>query len=136
MVNRTQGLVLGFGLLAWASLVVILLIAPDVYEETLRLSDGDLRLSEFAFLTGLSALLLLLGVGVLRRWHWLFWLLLVAFLAGALRPPAAVLQLAGIVPTTEPAWYVVVQALVGLLQVAIGLLMLVGYRRAAVWGAF
>jgi len=41
MVNRTQALVLGFFLLAVASLVVIRLAAPDVYDEALRLPTGD-----------------------------------------------------------------------------------------------
>jgi hypothetical protein len=35
-------------------------------------------------------------VGVVRRWRWTFWLILVAFLFGVLRVPAAVLQFTGI----------------------------------------
>jgi hypothetical protein len=37
MVNRTQALVLGFFLMALASLVVILLAAPEVYDQALSL---------------------------------------------------------------------------------------------------
>jgi hypothetical protein len=32
MVNRTQALVLGFFLLVWVSLLVILVVAPEVYD--------------------------------------------------------------------------------------------------------
>jgi hypothetical protein len=46
MVNRTQALVLGFFLMALASLLAILLAAPEVYDQALRLPgtgrcDGD-----------------------------------------------------------------------------------------------
>jgi hypothetical protein len=135
MVNRTQALVLGFFFLAVASLVVIRLAAPDVYDETLRLPAGDRRLAT-AFLAALVAFITLLGVGVLRRWRWLFWLVMVAFLAGVLRVPVAVLQLSGLLAVDVPTWYVLFQGIVGLVQCGIGLAMVRGYRRAGVWGAF
>jgi hypothetical protein len=77
----------------------------------------------------------LLAVDVLRRWRWTFWLILVAFLAGVLRVPVAILQLTDFLPANVPAWYVTFQGLIGLVQLAIGLAMLAGYRRAGVWGA-
>jgi hypothetical protein len=57
--------------------------------------------------------ILLLGVGVLLRWRWTFWLITVAFLAGVLRAPAAVLQLTGILTADAPTWYLVFQGLLG-----------------------
>ena len=45
-------------------------------------------------------------------------------------------QLAGIMPRQGPAWYVVLQAVVGLSQFAIALAMLAGCRKTGVWGAF
>jgi hypothetical protein len=78
----------------------------------------------------------LLAVGVVRRWRWAFWLILVAFLAGVLRVPVAILQLTGALPADAPFWYVAFQGLIGLAQLAIGLAMLAGYRRSGVWGAF
>jgi hypothetical protein len=84
----------------------------------------------------LTGFLGLLTVGVLRRWRWIFWLVLVAFLAGVLRVPVAVLQLTGVLAADVPAWYVAFQGVIGLAQVAIGLAMLAGYRRAGVWGSF
>ena len=85
MVNRTQALVLGFLLLAWISLLVILAAAPQVYEQALRLPTGNRRTAQIAFLAALTGFLALLAVGVVRRWRWTFWLILVAFLFGVLR---------------------------------------------------
>lgn len=109
MVNRTQALVLGFFVVALSSLVVILVAAPEVYDQALRLPDGS-GVAEVGFLVGLTGFLGLLAVGVLRRWRWIFWLVLVAFLAGVLRVPVAILQLTGVLAADVPPWYVTFQA--------------------------
>jgi hypothetical protein len=57
-------------------------------------------------------------------------------LGGLLRVPVSVLQLVGVLPAQSPDWYALLQALLGLVQFAIGLAMLAGYRRAGVWGNF
>jgi len=77
-----------------------------------------------------------LGIGVVRRWRWLFWLLLLAFAAGALRVPVAALQLSGRITPQGPDWYVVLQAAIGAVQVGMAYLMYLGYRRSGPWGAF
>jgi hypothetical protein len=136
MVNRTQALVLGFLLLAWTSLLVIFAAAPAVYNQALRLPTGDRRAAEIGFLVALSSFIALLAIGVVRRWRWTFWLVLVAFLFGVLRVPVAILQLTGVLAANGPTWYVAFQGLLGVLQFAIGLAMVAGYRRAGVWGAF
>ncbi len=135
-INRTQALVLGFSLAAWLSLVGILIAAPDILAGALKLPAGDPLPAELPFLVAISVFIGLLGVGVLRRWRWTFWLVLVAFLAGLLRVPASLMELVGLLPANGPAWYVLVQAVIGLVQFAIGLAMLSGLRRAGVWGAF
>ena len=66
----------------------------------------------------------------------MFWLVLVAFLAGLLRVPASALQLARLLPSAGPTWYLLLQAAIGLVQFAIGLAMLVGLRKTGTWGAF
>jgi hypothetical protein len=43
MVNRTQALVLGFFVLAVMSLLVILVAAPEVYDQALRLPNRKSR---------------------------------------------------------------------------------------------
>jgi hypothetical protein len=135
-INRTQGLVLGFSIAAWVSLTVIIAVAPEILVGPLKLPDGDQRGAEAAFLVAIAALLALLGVGVIRRWRWMFWLILVAFLAGLLRVPASALELMRVLPANGPTWYVFLQAAIGLVQFAIGLAMVSGLRRAGVWGAF
>jgi hypothetical protein len=135
-VNRTQALVLGFFLMALASLVVILIAAPEVYDQALRLPSDSPRWMALTFLAALAVFIGLLALGVVRRWRWTFWLILIAFLAGVLRVPVAGLQLTGVLAADGPTWYVVFQGLLGALQFAIGLAMVAGYRRAGVWGAF
>jgi hypothetical protein len=135
MVNRTQALVLGFFLVVVGSLLVIFAAAPDVYDQALRLPPSWPRWSQIAVLAALCAFISLLAIGVLRRWRWMFWLVLVAFLAGALRVPVAILQLTGVLHADTPAWYVGFQGLIGVAQFAIGLVMLAGYRRSGLWGA-
>jgi hypothetical protein len=49
--------------------------------------------------------------------------------------PVAVLQLTGALGASMPTWYVVLQGLIGVAQLAIALAMLAGYRRSGVWGA-
>jgi hypothetical protein len=85
----------------------------------------------------LSSFLVVLVIGVVRRWRWTFFLILGAFLiGGVLRVPASILQLSGVLPADFPAWSVLLQALIGLVQVTIGLAMLVGYRKTGTWGSF
>ena len=133
--NNVQAMILGFLLLAWLSLIVILAVAPEVYEQSLRLTpDGSGRPAELLFLGALSVFLLLMAVGVVRRWRWIFWLLLLAFVSGILRVPASMAELLGWIPATGPTWYVIFQALIGLVQFAIAVLMVIEYRRYGIWG--
>jgi hypothetical protein len=118
------------------AVVAILALAPDVFGRALKLPFADLRTLEVAFLAALSVFLVGVATGVVRRWHWIFWLILVAFLAGVLRLPASVLELEGVLPQQGPAWYVVLQGAIGMVQFAIGLAMVRGYRRGGPWGSF
>jgi hypothetical protein len=137
--NRTKALVLALFAVYWVIVVVILVAARDVYDGQLpqaaRLS-GNQRPAEIGALLALTALFAVLSTGVIRNWRWTFWLILVVFLAGIVRVPASALQLAGIVQSQGPAWYVVLQGVVGLIQFVIALAMLTGYRKTGVWGAF
>jgi hypothetical protein len=136
LINRTQGLVLGFFVLVWVMLAVILAVSQAVREVTLRRVPGSGAPATLAFLVVLLAFLAVLGIGVVRRWRWLFWLLLLAFAAGLVRVPLAVLQLSGRMAPEGPDWYVVVQAGIGVIQVGLACAMSAGYRRTGPWGAF
>lgn len=137
--NLTKALVVALFAAYWVAVVVILVTARPVYDgllaQAIRLPSNP-RPLEIGTLLVLSGLLAVLSAGVIRGWRWMFWLILVAYLAGILRVPASALELAGIVPTQDPAWYVVLQAVVGVMQFVVALVMLAGYRKAGVWGAF
>jgi len=135
--NRTKALVLGLFAVYWAFIVVLLIVARNVYDgllpqEATRL--GGQRPAEIGTLLVVTALFAVLSTGVIRNWRWTFWLILVVFLAGIVRVPAAAFQLAGIVPSQDPAWFLVLEVVVGLLQFVIAMTMLIGYRKAGVWG--
>ncbi len=136
VLSRTQVMVLAFVAAAWVAVVAILAVAPDVYDQALELPIADRRPFEVAFLAALSIFLVILGTGVIRRWRWMFWLILVAFLAGLVRVPVSALELAGTIPLQGPAWYAVLQGVIGAVQFVIGIAMLMGYRRNGVWGNF
>ena len=134
-VNRTQVLVLGFFLGVLISMLVIRILAPDVYDRVLQPPSTDGR-SRVAFLVALVTFIALLAIGVYLRWRWIFWLMMIAFLAGVLRVPVMILQLTRVMAPDAPAWYLLFQGLIGVIQCVIGLAMAAGYRRAGVWGSF
>jgi hypothetical protein len=128
---------LGFCALAVALLLIVYAFAPAIYVTTLlgtpRAGDAH-PLEVTAFMLAILAFVGLLGVGIVRRWRWLFWLVLVAFSASVFQIPAAALALAGIVPNAAPAWYVVARGLVACVQVAIAVWMIRFYRRCGLAG--
>jgi hypothetical protein len=140
LVNRTKVLVLALFASYWVVLIVLLVAARGFYDsqlpQALRLPGNNQRLVEIGTLLAATALFAVLSIGVIRGWRWTFWLILIVFLVGIVRVPAAALQLAGIVPRQGPVWDAVLQAVVGLIQFVIALAMLAGYRKAGVWGAF
>jgi len=117
-------------------LAVILALSQAVREVTLRRMPVSGTPATLAFLAALLAFLAVLGVGVVRRWRWLFWLLLLAFAVGLVRVPLAVLQLSGQLAPEGPGWYVVLQGIIGVVQSGLAYVMFAGYRRAGPWGAF
>jgi hypothetical protein len=129
-------LVLGFFAAVWLALLAILYADPQIYDSTLNLGPDSNRLADLALLIAISSLIAILAVGILRRWRWVFWLILLAFLAGIVRVIASTLELVGAVSAAGPTWYVEVQAAIGVAQFGIALAMIAGYRKAGVWGAF
>lgn len=138
--NRTKVLVLALFAGYWVVLIVLLVAARGFYDsqlpQALRLPGNNQRPVEIGTLLAATALFAVLSIGVVRSWRWTFWLILIVFLVGIVRVPAAAIQLAGIVPRQGPVWDAVLQAVVGLIQFVIALAMLAGYRKAGVWGAF
>jgi len=135
MVNRSQALVLVFVGAAVLILVVLLVADPAIYADSLRPLPQNAS-TAFVFFALLVAFLSVLTVGVVRRWRWIFWLVVIAFCAGALRVPASALELIGALPTTGPGWYEILQGVIGIVQFVIGLALIRGYRREGIWGRF
>jgi hypothetical protein len=135
-INRTQALVLVFLGAAWCVLIASFVGAPAVVEETLKLPNGGRTPAGYTFLAAVTALVGFMSLGTIWRWRWLFWLILLAFGAGVLRVPVALLQLTGVLALTAPAWYTTLQALIGTAQFLIALAMLRGYRNSGTWGSF
>jgi len=128
-VNSIQWAVLAFFAAVWVALAVILSAAPDIY------GMATSQLTPATFFVAISLLIALCVIGVMRRWRWLFWLILLAFLAGAVRVAVSALELAGAVALDGPPWYVAIQGLIGLVQMVIGIAMVRSYLQAGVWGA-
>ena len=135
-INRTQWLVLAFFLAVWVTVITILAVSPQIYRPGLARAPGSLRVAEIVFVVALSGLICVISAGVVRRWRWLFWAILVVFLLGVLRVPVTVLELSGRMAASSPAWYIAMQGVAAVVQFAIALLMLAGYRRSGVWGVF
>jgi hypothetical protein len=129
-------LVLCFFAVVWLALAAILLASPQIYDSTLKLGPGSQPQADLAFLISISVLIAALASGVVRKWRWTFWLILIAFLFGPVRVLASGFELIGLLPAGGPAWYVVFQAAIGVIQFLIALAMVSGYRKAGPWGAF
>jgi len=127
-VSRVQWAVLAFFAAVWVALAAILVAAPEIYSLT---AAGVLP---GLFFAGISLLIAVCVIGTVARWVWLFWLIEIAFLAGALRIAASALAFAGLVQLDGPPWYVAFQGVIGVVQLAIGIAMLRSYRRAGIWG--
>ena len=134
--DRLQWTLLAFFLLTVLLLVVTSLADSSIFTSTLLLTSPAAVHSPAAvtfFLAGIVGLLALFIVGVLRRWRWVFWLVLVAFGAMILDLPATFLQCAGVLPNPFQLWYSLCRVGVSLVAVGIAGWVLSQYRRHGVW---
>lgn len=134
---RLRAVLLAFCATAVASLIVIYVVAPAIYVQTLMLTPDPADthpLVTTLFMVAITLLVAVLAVGILRRWRWVFWLVLLAFTLSALQIVAFPFELAGVVSPHIPAWYALFRALVAVVQLAIGIWMIRIYRRCGVWG--
>lgn len=135
-IQPLEKVLITFFLLAALSLVIVYLIDPSIYTETLKLqpSPGD-RYSLLAtlFLVAILCFIAFVITGVIRHWRWLFWLLLLAFGAAILDIPTTILQLTGVIPTTFPLWYSLFRMGVACIQIVIAVWMVRVYRHNGVW---
>ena len=140
--NRLKAAVLIVFLVYWVTVVAIFLAARPSFDlamrrlgsSLVRIVDGDQLVADVLALSVLTGLFVLLSAGVIRNWRWTFWLILVAFAINGLRAPVAALQLLGLAQNPGPELITVLQFVVGLVQLFIAIAMLVGFRKAGLWG--
>ena len=136
LARRLVRFLIAFFLMATLFLLVVYFAAPSIYTDTLMLRSSPAErypLPATLFLVGIVVFIMILIAGVLRKWRWLFWLLLVAFGFMILEVPATILQLAGLLPDPYPVWYSFCRMGVAVIAFAIGLWMFQVYRRYGVW---
>ena len=134
--RRLERTLLAFFLLTTLFAIVVYVAAPTIYSNILLLGPSPTDPHPFAttlFLLALVVFLVVLMVGVRRRWRWLFWLLLIAFGAMILDIPVTILQFAGVLPTLFPVWYNLCRMGVSLLAVFIAMWMFLIYRHYGIW---
>ena len=134
--RRLQGTLLAFFCLSALVLVVVYVAAPSIYTNMLSLMPSPTGHSPVAatlLLVGVGVFLAIVMIGVLRRWRWVFWLVLVAFGAMILDVPVTLLQMTGILPALFPLWYSLCRMGASLIAVGIFVWMLQIYRRHGVW---
>lgn len=135
--NLLRAALLAFCGVALATLIAIYTAAPEIYVLTLMLQPDPADthpLVTTAFMVAIAVLVAVLATGIVRRWRWVFWLVMVAFTLSALQIVALPFELAGVVSPHIPAWYALLRALVAATQLAIGIWMIRIYRRCGVWG--
>ncbi len=134
--RRLQLTLLAFFLLAVLFLVVVYVAAPSIYTNTLLLMPsltGRYPAAATLLLIGIGGFFAIVMVGVLRRWRWVFWLVLVAFGGMNLDLPVTLLQLTGILPALFPVWYSLCRMSASLIAVGIAVWMFQLYQRYGVW---
>ena len=127
---------IAFFILAALSLLVVYLADPAIYAQSLSLTSSPADrypVPVTLFLVGVLVLITLLSFGVVRHWRWLFWLMLVAFAGSALQIPVTLLQIADVLPSSDPLWYSLFRMEGAVVELALAVWMISIYRREGVW---
>ena len=127
---------IAFFILAALSLLVVYVADPAIYAHSLALTSSPTDrypVPVTLFLIGILTMIALLILGVMRHWYWLFWLMLVAFSSSALQIPVTLLQIADVLPSSDPLWYGLFRMGVAVVEFALAVWMISIYRREGVW---
>ena len=133
---RLEIAVIAFFILAALSLLVVYVADPSIYVQSLSLTSSPADrypVPVTLFLVGILAVIALLILGVVRHWRWVFSLMLVAFSGSALQIPATLLQIADVLPSSDPLWYGLFRMGVAVVELALAVWMIHIYRREGVW---
>jgi hypothetical protein len=136
-VQRLSAAIIAFFVLAGLSALAVYIVDPTVYAKVLMLESNTADrhpLPATLFIIALLIFITVLIVGVLRHWHWLFWLLLFANSFSILEVPATILQLNGVIPNPYPTWYSLYRMSIAVIQVGIAIWMIRILYQYGVWG--
>ena len=87
---------------------MVYLTDPSIYAQSLSLTSSPADrypLAVTLFLVGVLTVIVLLILGVVRNFRWVFWLMLVAFASSAFQIPVTLLQVTAVLPPSDPLWY-------------------------------
>jgi hypothetical protein len=134
---RLEIAVIAFFIFVALSLLMVYLAAPAIYAHSLPLTSSSTDrypVPVTLFLVGILAGIAFLILGVVRHWRWLFWGMLVAFAGSALHIPVTLLQMTGVLPSSDPLWYGLFQMGVAVVALALAVWMIHIYRyEGGVW---
>src|SRR5258708_29811253 len=134
-VSLEMGMI-AFFTLAALSLLVVYLADPALYAPSRSLTSSHADrypVPVTLFLVGILALIALLILGIVRNFRWVFWLMLVAFAGSALQIPVILLQIADVLPSSDPLWYNLFRMGSGVVELALAVWMIHVYRNEGVW---
>jgi len=133
---RLERAVIAFFSLAALSLLVVYVADPAIYARSLALTSSPADrypVQVTLFLAGILDGITLLIIGVLHHWRWLFWPMLVAFSCSALQVPVTLLQIAAVLPSSDPVWYGLLRIGSAAFELALAVWMIRIYRHEGVW---
>jgi hypothetical protein len=80
-----------------------------------------------------AASLAIIVIGTVRLWRWVYWFLVVGYLIALLSIPQNILYAFGFGTISLPAWWLLASIPFALAEAALGLWMIVLYRRYGTW---
>jgi hypothetical protein len=128
--------IIAFFIFAALLLLLVYFAEPAIYAQSLALTSSPsdrYPLPVTLFLVAILTFLTVLTVGVLRRWRWLFWLLLVAFAASVIQIPVLLLTILDVVPSPNPLWYSLLRLAAAMYELALAVGMISIYRHQGAW---
>ena len=134
--RRLESVIIAFFVASVLFALGVYIVDPSIYTKTLLLVPSPTDRYPYPatlFLVCLVVFIAILSVGVVRRWRWLFWLLLVAFGSSVLQIPATILQLTGFLPDPNPVWYSLFRMGIAIIEMGIAVWMVQIYRHSGVW---
>jgi hypothetical protein len=105
----------------------------NVDTEQLRFMRTTLYTSLGIGAVGGVVLVVIVAVGIVKLWRWVYWYLVVSFLFAVLGIPQNVANAVGSGPVSILAWWLLASIPLALAEAALGVWMIVLYRRYGTW---